>query len=83
MWTEYLILCPSLYERDFDPEVIVLLFTLGSWNVCLHSIYKTSFYAGGKTVSLLQRLAYNIVELVYSLTLFCEEQAAAARKCIQ
>jgi len=53
MWAVYLILCPSLYVRDFDPEVIVLLLTLGSWKVCLNNIKKKKlFHPGGKTVSL-------------------------------
>jgi hypothetical protein len=40
---------------------------------------KPSFYAGGKTVSLLQRLAYNVLEVVYSSPLFCEKEAAARK----
>jgi hypothetical protein len=82
MWAEYLILCPSLYVRVFDPEVIVLLLTLGSSKVCLNKIKKTTrFYALGKTVSLLQRLVCAVSEVVYLSRPFWEVEEA--RKLIQ
>jgi len=52
MWAEYLIFCPSLYARDFDPEVIVLLLTLGSWKVCLNKIKKKLGFTLEKKLSL-------------------------------